>query len=1321
MKRRKFLTVLSIALMSMVLVCASVIIATQAWFYIAATHMPTWKSSSQGAYFAYGNGKIRNDDNDDSPYGITKPIHLYNLAWLQYLGFFDINEVSDSYNLDNVYFELAADIDMTGWTLPPIGTKEHPFVGNFNGNGYKITGLTVSNDLDDYNRIPFGIKRNDFPNEINVLGLFGVVGKFESNTIATYNTSANQILNTGISSLTVKSKITSTDYGQLVGLAAGYVNGQLSGVAVNDSSLDLSSCNGKHINGLSNNISDYSLVGHVKDESYLSKLQVSTTTQNMPTITNPFLSQGGNSWGGSIEMDTLYNRLFSKFSNNSNYSYTYTTKEEQTRRDNGDGTYTPTTGYTPEPEKATTATQNYGTYRVGSGSNATTMYLFKHVDTGTRLDGTPVQTASYSFANDDNSPSDEEYAGLSGSRNMGSYTYTLRSNTVENKSGFKIYDSTTNTYLSTNGTSLIDSDESNAPFWIFDNSGYVYTNVNNINYYLNHTGATIQLSQSGSSTWTWDETSETIKSTDNYYLIYDSTWKLSSSYTYYIIHSGDNYLGLNDAHNDIAIVNSQNASKWYVETGNTPYLYTYYNNQKQYIEITRESAGGCGGGYNYDHTLSTSKGGTRIQKSNNTLYCSSYNGYLVLGNSITYSTNSTNVTYNASALNCSRTAITNDITTYSDSTSTRNITSPETYFPLTYAKDSDVNPSPSNTGYIISGKDYENESKPSIGDIRVASAYKTSKFATTNAMTDGSSTYDNTKLYAWTYDSTKTLVKIGDPINGKENTSGYSSYSSLGLEKYFFKRLGKNSGARTALGEMLGASGNTNKAYGLHFMNCTISTSNKITVPYALINQVEYTNYELPRDAIDFNLKTAGSINFFAATYFCNTSSSSYNGTDKTQVNFNNSNNSFFSLHIIDRGSNPLTIDSIKEIDKIYTNASYNEADPSSPKYVYSYRGQSSDYVDTGIRNSSGNLILGSKGTQLFDTYWLTDPDYNDFYVNALYYFEIPVNKGEFALGSTSGKTSSTYHWTTQYNKNGAYLLYLDIGASAKNTNGITIDDISVTTINKYLYPHGIDFSVISTQGTGNYTSILGGDTAAITVPTGTTQILSYSYTPGTSGTTVKPVLSVTPNSGENSCTAVYKTVGITINNGSGGSIPIAEASSSTHNWMKREIFYDFRDYVSGASITPIISVTRFDANNNQIGDIQSDYGTALTFTDDVINSIVSFEPEEDIVLYVVDFSNRINDEETDTVFVDSTYTHYDVQNNNVQEIRAFTITLKTTEQGKKTQLVLTNLDNLEQTIEGENITHTLSLLNYNEENAAIGTITTSDEGKFYIVICMVS
>jgi hypothetical protein len=124
----------------------SLFTATFAWFNVLnKAEIPTGYGFTASSYFAGGDGSA------EKPYIINQPIHLYNLAWLQYLGYFNLSENS-AYK--QTYFVLGSDVDMTStgtenWTLPPIGTSDNPFIGNFDGKGYTISNLVVDNAIGD--------------------------------------------------------------------------------------------------------------------------------------------------------------------------------------------------------------------------------------------------------------------------------------------------------------------------------------------------------------------------------------------------------------------------------------------------------------------------------------------------------------------------------------------------------------------------------------------------------------------------------------------------------------------------------------------------------------------------------------------------------------------------------------------------------------------------------------------------------------------------------------------------------------------------------------------------------------------------------------------------------------------------------------------------------------------------------------------------------------------------------------------------------------------------------------------------------------------
>lgn len=251
--------------------------------------------STAGAYFARGNGSPTN------PYVINKPIHLYNLAWLQYIGAFDDEEP---------YFIIEADLDMgDDWTLPPIGTTDHPFKGHLNGydkthsqnqaSTAKISNLTISNDFGDFHRHPSSVTNFASP---KITGLFGVIEEPVMKDVPS-------VQNLYIDNLTVTSKTTNA----LTGLVAGYVNGQLEGIGINNSKLDIK--NGTLKLGDYDSISKYTSVGYCTEDYETSYVKTNTTMytpEQVGTVSfNPTGAGGGqeNDWGGSIDMMSLNKRL----------------------------------------------------------------------------------------------------------------------------------------------------------------------------------------------------------------------------------------------------------------------------------------------------------------------------------------------------------------------------------------------------------------------------------------------------------------------------------------------------------------------------------------------------------------------------------------------------------------------------------------------------------------------------------------------------------------------------------------------------------------------------------------------------------------------------------------------------------------------------------------------------------------------------------------------------------------------------------------------------------------------------------------------------
>lgn len=324
-----------------------------------------------------------------------------------------------------------------------------------------------------------------------------------------------------------------------------------------------------------------------------------------------------------------------------------------------------------------------------------------------------------------------------------------------------------------------------------------------------------------------------------------------------------------------------------------------------------------------------------------------------------------------------------------------------------------------NTGYIVSGANSTDSSSAYRSDIRVSNystsdIYRAINSSNRNAVTFNGTYNGRLEILTRTVNSDG-WKRIEDSYN-QGNTSvnnalsGYSkmSVSDLGLDKYEYmvndpdtsvQSLG---GARTGLYNMLDGGSNV---YGLHFMDAAISKSNIVVADQVTIYSNTYTNYQLPEDCIDCNIISRGSISFFAGTY--------YSG-----------NSSFFSLHHIFRNSRNAITD-IKEIVKIYQHSTAGAA----KKNIYLY--SDGTWSDGAIRSTSA---IPDNYELAFDMNWSKSPE---IVQNAVYYLEIPVNAGEYALGCVSGKT-------------GAYLLYLDIATNGGGEEEVKISNEGNTISEKF-------------------------------------------------------------------------------------------------------------------------------------------------------------------------------------------------------------------------------------------------------------------------------
>ena len=694
---------------------------------------------------------------------------------------------------------------------------------------------------------------------------------------------------------------------------------------------------------------------------------------------------------------------------------------------------------------------------------------------------------------------------------------------------YYIYDG--ENYLCCDGGDLYNGNEDEKTGWIYEDNLLSVTQ-DGTTYYL-YSGDEGELD-----TYTyynyateWTLTSNRFRNSSVGYIVYDEeedAWITSSSLNPnknlgWTISKGTNYVGLDGT--TLTNVSSSEAAHF---TANNAYLYatingsTYYFTRTGFIastsnRLTRSSA-----------TATSSYFSSRARNGNRYTYyyldysSNSWRTQTITNNNSNYYRNLPALTFTQDFKEMDYSGVTSTYTTinYSSlikngeayqytSSSTTNATydTNQTYFPLKFTDDySDI--AYNNTGYIVGGSNFATNAQilsgtfdAMPGDIRVSSYsfYQTNTSSPHDLRVASNSgrSYDGSRFEIITktsYSASKIstnggYVRISDGYN-KNNTSVSSSIS--GYTKLDVKTLGlkKYTTARDYFHNTLTQS--PSNIYGLHFMNAQISETRLVTVERAMANGWEYlpdgtanhyvvrtdsdgypvditgkrTNdskkyvydkvdedtknigakYTLPQDCIDFNLSENGTINFFAGSYF-------------------GGNEAFFSLHRIFRNDNEVITD-IKEILKVYNNNAYNSVtNPNVPRYIYEYTDNT--YSATA---AAGSVVIGDV---LFDTTWITSGMANYMIENAAYYFEIPAIPGEYALGSVSGH-------------NGAYLMYLDIGASEESNDIVIVEEKVTTKTDSYVFPTGVDFVVLTTGETTSYTATQGGEIGTVIIPNGT-------------------------------------------------------------------------------------------------------------------------------------------------------------------------------------------------------------------------------------------
>lgn len=1111
-------------------------------------------------YYASGTGAA------NDPYIITKPRHLYNLAWLQYLGFYNKSSGIDNHQF---YFQLGANVDMGEFgAIPPIGSELNPFVGNFDGQGYVVSNVTISNKFSDYTVHPSVITGwdNSTKKQPHILGFFGIVGDYTGgNKPTNYDSAKNEFINTGLIGANIKSEVTDC----LVGVAAGYVNDTdltdshtvLKNVVVDNSNLTLPNSATSAYTNKTTNVSDYTLVGYTNNVSNVVKASKTTYGINVDTnITYSATEEGNTSgWGGSVNMKEMYNNLhtiWTKFNSTHTSGGTdpfkyYANKEITISKD----------GQTTTVNSETNPTNN----RLYSTENGvfTDSYSYYHAYYGYKqndsADGNK-ETSSYTFVIEESS-GDEDFMQLSGKKNVAVRNgQTLKTNYWDTFYGQKISITLNgNTYyLKVSGTNDVTvSDEASASLWKIENNT-IYTEINEVQYFLNRSGTTtVNIGTTSNTTWNYDSTNKGYYTTyngTNYFLNCTTTdWNLATStLDHTLLSDGNGHYITHTSTNGAASssTDNTNTNTWWYKT-NDGYYKTSSSGTAYYL---RSNYGGTlQNNRTTTQDMYVSDSTTRALTINsdgylyNRFYSSRYHYVYGYYNGTTWRETVATGNQNPPA---NRTIVTVD-NIYIVSDSAKNITlsaasttpsyikkdrtetvdasfeTNHTFFPLRQIDSKPGVPDDSNTGYVVSGANYWGDP---YGDIRV-SRYSRSSY-----------------LNGYSGGSLSTIYTIN------ENKQSVTT-TSYGVSK--FKKF---DAAKTSMESVL--SGDS-YIYGLHFMNASIGYggSDPVIVEKAVVNGKTYNNYELPTDCVDFNLKEKGFINFFAGTYY----SSSLSGSTVT-------NDCFFSLNEVIRSGN--SISDIKEIKGVYQ----DKSDTSEIKsYVYQYsdnqysvpfkftNGVKTKLDGTAYTEHSTQGTLPSGYTLVFDTARIKNNSLNLKYA---YYFEIPMNDGEYCLGSVSGH-------------NGAYLMYLDIAANAAKTNRTIFYEKFTLNESTYSYPVGVSLGSLTTPSSASSAAIIdintgvdASDSACMIVKAGATGVFGMDR----NGTDVALSRAQAANA-----PPVYCSEEITLIHDQGSSSALSvQAISTTSSIVKQVEYYDYM------IISDTLLVTR-------VTDVSTDGGSTYT------------------------------------------------------------------------------------------------------------------------------
>ena len=538
MNERKRLYGKIIALIcSVALAFSYIYTSAYAWFYDATVIRTSVTGTAHRNYFESGNGS------EISPFEIRRPVQLYYLAWLQSMGYFNKPQ-NGSDEIKQYYFYLSADLDMSSYTLPPIGTISSPFLGNFDGRGHIVSNLTVTNEDEEYNDVPQG----DADSEVQIVGFFGVVGSYNEaagtvtagGNVYSYNSAVNSIGNFLLDGANLITKKPLDDK-TLIGIAAGYVNGDvdtvMNCVGIYNCTVSVAKTGLAALaEDITDKISAYSLVGYSRGayEAYVNSL-----------------GPEGDNWGGSVDMKSAHDRLSTAYvtgnatTNRINYTYRVYRNFFYDEYGNQVGD--------PVEDRVDTANYKYKDYDSTGGS-----FLFA-------LRGANAMSGQYFYLNGGVRIADTRYY-------------------YEDTTGYVISDNTGTYFLTAAGTSVIDSAEGGT-VWLYSDGKIYYEEVeyqatSAIKRYLGTENGKLVVTLAEKN---WNYAGNGIYSENEYVVHINGAyggWGVTDNNLIMKITDGTYYLGnLSDISSTVPVASAA-AAEWLVSDG---FIHTVINDDVYYL------------------------------------------------------------------------------------------------------------------------------------------------------------------------------------------------------------------------------------------------------------------------------------------------------------------------------------------------------------------------------------------------------------------------------------------------------------------------------------------------------------------------------------------------------------------------------------------------------------------------------------------------------------------------------------------------------------------------------------------------------------------